>query len=146
MINLENLKDLRQDNDINQEKMAKILNVKRDALAKWESGVNLPPFEVIYNFAKYFEYSIDYVLGLNYDRTKIQYDEYNKFKMADNLKSLRVGSNLTYRALAEKLGVSHPAIIRYEQCKSKPSINVLYKYCKAFNISFTDLCNGFIKK
>ncbi len=129
MINLENLKDLRQDNDINQEKMAKILNVKRDALSKWESGANMPPFEVIYNFAKYFEYSIDYVLGINYDRTRVQYDEYDKFKIASNLKSIRLGSNLTYRALAEKLGISHPAIIRYEQCKSNPSINILYKYC-----------------
>lgn len=146
MINLENLKDLRQDNDINQEKMAKILNVKRDALSKWESGANMSPFEVIYNFAKYFEYSIDYVLGINYDRTRVQYDEYDKFKIASNLKSIRLGSNLTYRSLAEKLGISHSAIIRYEQCKSNPSINILYKYCKTFNISFTDLCSGSIKE
>ena len=140
MINLRNMQEIRQDNDISQEKMASILGVTRDALAKWETCATLPNLKNVFYFAKYFSFSIDYVLGLSRDRTKVEYKEYNPHLLANNLKYLRTHSDYTLMKLSKKLEVSHAAIVRYEQGKSNPSLNVLYRYSKTFQVSFHELC------
>ena len=63
MINLSKLKDIREDNDISQEEMAKILGVNRSTYSLWELGINIIPLKKLCDFADYFNYSIDYVLG-----------------------------------------------------------------------------------
>ena len=62
MINLSKLKDIREDNDISQEEMAKILGVNRSTYSLWELGINIIPLKNLCDFADYFNYSIDYVL------------------------------------------------------------------------------------
>ena len=64
-MNLKRLKDIREDNDINQEEMAKILGVNRSTYSMWELEMNVIPLRVLCNFADYFNVSIDYVLGLS---------------------------------------------------------------------------------
>lgn len=145
MINLRNLADIRSDKDVTQENMANILGVSRDALARWETCLTLPSLEHIYNFAKYFNFSIDYVLGLNNSRKRVTYNDYDRTLIANNLRTLRLNANLTLVSLSSKLGVSYNAIVRYEHCKSNPSLNILYKYCKIFHISFYELCTNEIK-
>ena len=145
MINLRNLKEIRQDENISQEKMAKILGVKRDALARWEISATLPSLKHIFYFAKYFNYTIDYVLGINHDRTRTNYEEYDKELIASNLRTLRLNNNLTLMKLSTKLNVSYNAIVRYEHCRSNPSINVVYRYCQIFKISLHELCTMKIK-
>ena len=140
MINFKRLKEIREDNDVIQEAMASILGVRRDTYAKWETGENIPSLEVIYNFSKYFGYTIDYVLGLTYDRPRVKYGNYDKTIISNNLKTLRVKSYLSQRDLANKLKLTHAAIGRYERSESNPSINTIYNYCKFFNITFYDLC------
>jgi len=146
MINLRNLQEIRQDEDISQEQMASILGVKRDALAKWETCVTLPSLKHVYNFAKHFNFTIDYILGINHDRTRVEYAEYNEKLIANNLRNLRLNANLTLMKLSEKLGVSYNAIVRYEHNRCNPSINVIYRYTQIFNISFHKLCSTKIEK
>ena len=68
MINLSKLKDIREDNDISQEEMAKILGVNRSTYSLWELGINIIPLKKLCDFADYFNYSIDYVLGISNNR------------------------------------------------------------------------------
>ena len=68
MIDFKKLRDIREDNDLNQRKMAKILHVKRSTYSLWELGINIIPLEKLCEFADYFNYSIDYVLGLSRKR------------------------------------------------------------------------------
>ena len=70
MIDITRLKDIREDNDLSQEKMAQILHVKRSAYSLWELGISIIPFNHLYDFASYFNLSIDYVIGLTNERTK----------------------------------------------------------------------------
>ena len=53
MINLSKLKDIREDNDISQEEMAKILGVNRSTYSLWELGINTIPLKNLCDFAKY---------------------------------------------------------------------------------------------
>ena len=140
MINLENLKEIRMDKNITQEKMADILKVKRSALAKWEIGASYPNLEIIYNYSKFFNLKIDYVLGLIEIRTNAKYNNYDKDLFINNIKNLRIDKNYSQQRLAKKFGLTQAAINRYEKGLSNPSLNIIYKYSNFFKISFHDLC------
>jgi transcriptional regulator with XRE-family HTH domain len=59
----ERLKSLRKTKNITQDDLAKILNYGRTAIAGYEGGRNEPAYEVLEKLSKYFDVSIDYLLG-----------------------------------------------------------------------------------
>lgn len=63
------LKDIREDHELTQTQIAKILNMKQQQYARYENGVNEIPFEHIIKLAKYYNVSIDYLANLT-DETK----------------------------------------------------------------------------
>lgn len=58
------LKDLREDNDLTQEELAKLLNMKREQYRRYEAGINEIKASHIIMFAKFYNVSADYLLGL----------------------------------------------------------------------------------
>ena len=58
------LKDLREDNDLTQEDVAKILQTTRQQVSKWETGVQMMGVDKYIILAKYYNVSADYLLGL----------------------------------------------------------------------------------
>jgi Predicted transcriptional regulators len=59
------LRALRQDKDLNQTEMAKILSVSQRSISHYESGKIEPPYSVLIAYAKYFHVTTDYILGLS---------------------------------------------------------------------------------
>ena len=45
--------------------LARIIGVPHSTISRWESGVNYPTIETLILIAKYFNVSIDYLLGLS---------------------------------------------------------------------------------
>lgn len=140
MIDVTHLKDIREDKDITQEQMAKILGVKRGAYSLWELGISLIPFNHLYNFASYFNVSIDYVIGLTNNREKVKYNEFNLELIGKNLKKIRIDNNMTQQALAKELNITQACIVRYEKGIICISTANIYKYSKYFKTSITSLC------
>ena len=67
--------ELRKDKDLSQETMGKILNCSQRVFSDYERGVLDIPTSVLIELAKYFDVSVDYILGLTdvqkpYPRTK----------------------------------------------------------------------------
>lgn len=60
-----NLKGLREDKDIKQKDIAKILNVSQNTYSQYETGVIALTAEVLIKLAEYYNVSVDYLL----DRT-----------------------------------------------------------------------------
>jgi len=58
---LRRLKDLREDSDLTQEKLAKHLNITQRAYAHYEKGDREIPLEILIKFADYFDVSLDYI-------------------------------------------------------------------------------------
>lgn len=140
MIDTLRLKEIRNDKGIKQSEIAEYLNIKKDTYSKYETNGAIPSLETIFYFAKYFELNIDFVLGLKDTRTKAIYNNYDKYLIAINLKYLRNKNNYTQMSLGNKINVTHAAINLYENAKTNPSLNIVYKYVKLFHISFHDLC------
>ena len=59
----EQLLFLRKQKNITQEELAQVLNVTNQAVSKWESGSNCPDINLLPDIAKYFNVSIDELLG-----------------------------------------------------------------------------------
>lgn len=60
-----NLKSIREDNDIKQKDIAKILNVSQNTYSQYETGVIALTAEVLIKLSDFYNVSIDYLL----DRT-----------------------------------------------------------------------------
>lgn len=60
----ERLKELRIEKGLNQRKLASLVNYSQPAIARWENGLQIPNIEVAITFAKFFNVSTDYLLGL----------------------------------------------------------------------------------
>ena len=58
------LKDLREDSDLTQEQVAKILGTVREQYGKYELGKQEIPFHHVIRLAKLYNVTIDYIAGL----------------------------------------------------------------------------------
>ena len=57
------IRDLREDNDKNQTEIAKMLGMSQTGYSKYETGENDVPTAVLIKLARYYNTSIDYLLG-----------------------------------------------------------------------------------
>lgn len=141
MISFKRLKDIREDNDINQTKMAEILNVKRSTYSLWELGINIIPLKNLCDFADYFNYSIDYVLGLtNIKRSPNLIKGLDLIKLGQNIKDLRIKKELSQENIADMIGVTQACIARYEKGIICISTANLYKLSIELKVSLSRLC------
>ena len=58
----EKLYSLRKKSGLSQEQLAEQLNVSRQAISKWESGVSVPESEKLIVISTYFNVSVDYLI------------------------------------------------------------------------------------
>ena len=57
------LRNLREDNDLTQEYIAKILNVSQRTYSRYENGERSVPIEVFIKLADYYKTSVDYLVN-----------------------------------------------------------------------------------
>ena len=57
------IRDLREDKDLNQTQLAHMLGMSQTGYSKYETGENDIPTAVIIQLAKFYNTSIDYLLG-----------------------------------------------------------------------------------
>lgn len=57
------IQELRQENNMSQKDLAKLVGVSDVAISRWERGTRIPNAENIVNLANVFKISADYLLG-----------------------------------------------------------------------------------
>ena len=57
------LKDLRQDKDLYQKEIAKILKISQQQYSEYELGIRIIPIDKLYILADFYNTSIDYIVG-----------------------------------------------------------------------------------
>lgn len=58
------IRDLREDADLRQQDMAEYLQSTQDCYSYYESGKRDIPTDVLIRIARYYDVSVDYLLGL----------------------------------------------------------------------------------
>lgn len=57
------IRDMREDKDLNQTQVAKMLGMSQTGYSKYETGENDIPTYVLIKLADFYETSVDYLLG-----------------------------------------------------------------------------------
>ena len=57
------IRDLREDADLNQTQVAKMLGMSQTGYSKYETGENDIPTTILIKLARFYNTSIDYLLG-----------------------------------------------------------------------------------
>lgn len=57
------IRDLREDSDMTQTQVAKMLGMSQTGYSKYETGENDIPTDVLIKLSKFYNTSIDYLLG-----------------------------------------------------------------------------------
>lgn len=140
MINFTRLKDIRENADISQKEMASILKVKRSTYSLWELGINIIPLSYIVSFADYFNYTIDYCLGLTDIKNSSNKKGLDLIVLGNNMKEIRLKNNLSQENISDSLKVTQACIVRYEKGLVCISTSNLYKFCKEFKVSMSYIC------
>ena len=58
------IKDLREDHDLYQKDVAKLLGISQQYYSEYEKGKRTIPIQHLITLAKFYETSIDYIVGL----------------------------------------------------------------------------------
>ena len=61
------LRDLREDRDLNQTQVAKMLGMSQTGYSKYETGENDIPTHILIQLSRFYDTSIDYILGESND-------------------------------------------------------------------------------
>ena len=67
-MNIERLKEIREDKDYKQSDIAKVLNTTQQQYSKYELGLQVIPVERLVKLAKLYNTSVDYLIGLTNER------------------------------------------------------------------------------
>lgn len=87
------LKDLREDKDLNQDEIAKVIGTDQSYYAKYEKGIRPIPFERVIKLARFYNVSLDYIAGLTNDKRGIGYSE-EKYNSKYNISQKGNGKNI----------------------------------------------------
>ncbi len=67
-MNITRLKEIRNDKDLSQYDIAKILATSQVQYSRYETGIRLIPIDKLVKLAKYYNTSLDYLVGLTDER------------------------------------------------------------------------------
>ena len=60
----ERLKELRSEKNLSTTELGKCLDVKNSTITRWENGQRVPSIDHLYDIAKFFGVTSDYLIGL----------------------------------------------------------------------------------
>ncbi len=59
---LRRIKDLREDSDLTQEKLAKTLDISQRSYSHYETGTRQVPYDILIKLAEFYNTTTDYLL------------------------------------------------------------------------------------
>ena len=66
------IRDLREDRDLNQTQVASMLGMSQTGYSKYETGENDIPTAILIKLARFYDTSIDYLLGETNQKERYQ--------------------------------------------------------------------------
>lgn len=134
-MNYENkLKEIREEQNLSQEEVATILNIKRSTYGHYETEYQTIPINHLINFCEHFNISIDYIFNFSKKKT-LNYKKTEKKTIGNRLKEIRKENKLTQEKLAKILNTTKSVISGYEHGRYLIATPFLYTICKKYNIS-----------
>lgn len=106
------IKELRTENGLTQQELAKILNVSSMSISFYENEQRKPDSEFIIACSRFFDVSADYLLGKTYKRRIPREERFGA--LSKRLKHVRELKGISQRQAAEDLNISPQNLSYYE--------------------------------
>ena len=141
-MNTEKMKNIREEFELTQEDIAKILGCTRSAYSLWEINRNIIPLDYLNNLSNELDVNIDYLADLSEIKT-ISFNkvEIDRVELGKRIRESRKNIKYTQEKLASKLNTTHSVISAYESGKTAVPTLFLIEIAKITNKSLNWLLN-----
>lgn len=138
------LKDMREDRDLTQTDIAKVLKTTYQQVYKWENGVQQMGIDKYITLAKYYNVSIDYLAGIIPQTRTLDGSPYfdieknklnNEMNYYQRLKDIKDDKNLEQADIAKVLKTTQQQISRYEKGKQMMGVDKYITLAEYYNVS-----------
>ena len=134
MLNIgEKIVNLRKENNLTQDELANKLNVSRQSISKWESGLSLPEISNLLLISEIFNCTIDSLLLEETTPLEVPKESFETF--GERLIYLRKKHHMSQELLADALEVSRQSIFKYEKNLIYPDLDKIIKISNLYNCS-----------
>ena len=136
------LKNIREEFELTQEDIAKILGCTRSAYSLWEINRNTIPLDYLNKLSNELDVNIDYLADLSEIKT-ISFNkvEIDRVELGKRIRESRKNIKYTQEKLASKLNTTHSVISAYESGKTAVPTLFLIEIAKITNKSLNWLLN-----
>lgn len=128
------IKEVRENKNITQTELAKIVGIKKSNLSNYENLNEIIPIKQLDKICNELKISFDYALGLQ-NQNNYFFKELDKKIVGERLKEVRKDNKLYQETLAKNIGTSKSLICEYEKGAKLLSLPYAYAICKKYNIS-----------
>lgn len=135
----ERLREIREEHNLTQKQIAKILNVERSTYAGWETGKDTIPLRRLNKLSDYYKVSIDYLTGLSNVTSKYRVIDLDAKVVGKNLRILRKMYNLVQKDIFISLNTTSSTYSAYETGKVLIKTDFLYAIAKKYHVSIDEL-------
>ena len=130
-MNTDKIKNLRDELEITQEDISKVLGCTRTAYSLWKINKNTIPLYYLNKISNIYNINIDYLVDLsNNKHIKFNKVDIDRITLGKKIKEARKSINYTQEKLASKLNTTHSVISAYESGKSTVSTLFLIEIAK----------------
>ena len=130
------LKDIRENLELTQRKMANKLGISKSYYNAFETLERIIPVKRLNDYSNLFHISFDYVFELTkHNNVTKEIKEIDRKLVGIRLKEIRKMKKLTQKQLADILNTSQSTISSYEKGNSLILTAFLYQICHDFNVS-----------
>lgn len=135
-MNIDKIKYLRDELEITQEEISKVLGCTRTAYSLWEINKNTIPLYYLNKISNVYNINIDYLVDLSNEKyVNFEKVEIDRIKLGRRIREARKSINFTQEKLAAKLNTTHSVISAYESGKSTVSTLFIIDIAKITNKS-----------
>lgn len=133
----ENLKDLIEDKGLSLRKIEKESGISSSQYSRYLKGI-IPSIEVLTKIAKYFNCSIDYLVGFEEDKGYYKEHTFSIDKFLDNYSNYLSARNITHWKFAQANNFNE-ACLRHWKNGEVPKTTTLITIAQALNITLEEL-------
>ncbi len=127
---------LREEKNLKQYEVAKILKIYKGLYNQYEKEYEIIPIKHLNTLCNYFNVSFDYIFGFtNISNYANSNNEVDSKKSGKRLKEFRKEQKITQTTLGKELNCSYGTIAGYEIGRYLIATPFLYTICKKYNIS-----------
>ena len=132
----EKLKNIREENNYNQETISKILEIDRGQYSHYEREYDIIPLKHLNTLCNYFNVSLDYIFSFtNIKQYNNIINDIDKKLTGKRLKEFRKDNKITQQYLSTLLKLGYGTISGYERGRYLIATPFLYTICKKYGIS-----------